>query len=945
VTQALLIAGGLFVLAYLPVAILAWTRPLLARFAWRESTRRPGQFALLVIGLMVGTASITASMVGADTGTQSLATYYDQRLGSVDLTVTATGGRSFPLEVAQRLASDQSLSHYVDGVQAGLELPALVGDLDQQLGRSDVLMIGFDPASQRRFGAYTLADGRHTFGGDLAPGDVLLSSALANAIDARGGDRLRISTGSVAPGVDLRVAGVAAATGPGAYGSRMAVFIPLSTAQLIAGSTAINVVRVAAVGGTPGDLEPARRAAGPLASALAEIPGGAPLQVNEVRVDAAKSLADSTGWDLGTTLGFSGLVVLAAIALILNLILALTEERRPRLAVLRALGLSRAGLIALSVLEGAIYSLAGATAGVAVGVVAGLYLGAAIWHTAIIDPGSQAFAGSPLELTVRPGTLAVAFAAGALITLGTFAATAYRTSRLAIASAVRDLPEPSAPVRDGWARTALLAGLALLGVLMLIPNSSPARLVGGVALIVSITALARRRLSDRARATLAGLLLFAWATLMMASFTNWNDSGLVAGFFVAVAVAAIGLTVAAAANLRLIESASALLARRFGLIQATLRPPLAYVSRRPVRTGLATSAFAMVLVMVTVIAVYVASFQRNYTRDAGGFDIRVVTTGPDRVQLPAAVEPEVVQQVALPMRLYQGPFIGTGFVGNGGLVQQTMFYVLPDQPSDAAPVYLINREKRFATNAAAWRAVRDEVGLVVIMGGTGVNPGDPITLQGIDGPLHFQVAGSQAGSMVEGIIASPATIAMIDTQPAGWTLLLQTTPGTDSRALARQIERSLFSQGVQATSSRDILAQFYESSIEYATEYDVLLHLGLLVGVLALTMVGIRAAIERRRAIGILRSLGYQPPRVIAGLLIESTLTATIGVLTGVGAGLVTSSFLITAGVEAGAVFGLDAGRMALALIVVYGGVLIVSAPLASRVARMAPTEAIRFTG
>ena len=944
-TQALLAVGGLFLLVYVPLAVLAWRRPLLARFAWRESTRRPGQFALLVIGLMVGTASITASMVGADTGTQSFATYYDQRLGSVDLTVTATGGRSFPLEVAQRLASDQSLSRYIDGVQAGLELPASVGDLDHRLGQSDVLMIGFDPASQHRFGAYTLTDGRHTLGGDLALGDVLLSSALANAIDARDGDRLRISTGSAAQDTDLRVAGIAAASGPGAYGSRMAVFVPLATAQLIAGDTAINVVRVAALGGIPGDLEPARHAAGPLASALTEIPAGASLQINELRVDASKQLADSTGWNYGTTLGFSGLVVLAAIALILNLILALAEERRPRLAVLRALGLSRAGLIALSVLEGAIYSLAAATAGVAVGVVAGLYLGAAIWHAAIIDPGAQGIVGTALELTVRPGTLAVAFAAGALITLGTFAATAYRTSRLAIASAVRDLPEPSAPVRDGWGRTVLLGGLAMLGVLMLIPNNSAARLAGGVALIASITALARRRLSDRARATLGGLLLFAWATLMMAGFTNWNDPGLIVAFFVAVAIAAIGLTLAAAANLRLIESASILLAKRFGLMQATLRPPLAYVSRRPVRTGLATSAFAMVLVMVTVIAVYVASFHRDYTRDAAGFDVRVVTTGPDRVQLPAAVEPKVGRQVALAMRLYQGPFSGTGFIGNEGLVHQTMFYVLPDQPIDADPVYLINREKRFPSNQAAWRAMRDEVGLVVIMGGTGVNPGDPITLQGINGPLQLRVAGSQAGSMIEGIIASPATMAQIDTQPAGSTLLLQAMPGTDSRALARQIERALFSQGVQATSSRDILDQFYESSIEYATEYDVLLHLGLLVGVLALTMVGIRAAIERRRAIGILRSLGYQPPRVIAGLLIESTLTATIGVLTGIGAGLVTGSFLITAGVEAGAVFGLDAARMALALIVVYGAVLIVSAPLASRVARMAPTDAIRFTG
>ncbi len=943
-TQALLGVGGLFLLVYVPLLVLAWRRPLLARFAWRESTRRRGQLALLVVGLMVGTAAITASMVGADTGTQSQAHFYDQRLGAVDLTVTANGGRSFPLEVAQRLASDQGLRRYVDGVQAGLEMPSSVGDLDQRLGRSDVLMVGFDPAAQPRFGAYTLSNGRRTFGGDLAPGDVLLSAALASAIDARTGDRLHISTGSIAPGADLRVSGIALEAGPGAYGSRLTVFMPLATAQLITGDSIINIVRVAARGGTSSDLEPARRAAAPLTSALAGIPGGASLSVNQVRVGAARQLEDATGWDLGTTLGFSGLVVLAAIALIVNLILALTEERRPRLAVLRALGLSRAGLIALSVLEGAIYSVAAATVGVAVGVAAGLYLGAAIWHALVIDPGG-AFAGTPLELTVRPGTLAVAFAAGALITLGTFAAAAYRTSRLAIASAVRDLPEPEPPVRSRGPRTRLLAGLAALGVVFLIPNYSPSRLAGGVALIASTTALARGRLSDRARATLAGLLLFAWATFMMAGFTNWNDPSLITAFFCAVAIAAIGLTLAVAANLRLIESVAGLLAKRFGLLQATLRLPLAYVSRRPVRTGLATSAFAMVLVMVTVIAVYVASFQRNYARDAAGFDVRVVTAGPDPIQLPPDVEPQVAHQVALPMQLYQGPFSGTGFIGNGGLVPQTMFYVLPDQLADTDPVYLINREKRFASNEAAWQAVRREPGLVVIMGGTGVNPGDPITLLGVNGPLQFRVAGTQAGSMIEGIIASPATIAQIDTQPAGSTLLVEATPGTDSRALAHRIQRSLFSQGVQATSSREILDQFYESSIEYATAYDVLLHLGLLVGVLALTMVGIRAAIERRRAIGILRSLGYQPPRVIAGLLIESMLTTTIGVLTGVGAGLVTGSFLITAGVEAGAVFGLDAERMALALIVVYAAVLIVSTPLASRVARMAPTEAIRITG
>jgi len=941
-TQALLGVGGLFLLVYVPVAVLAWRRPLLARFAWRESTRRRGQFALLVVGLLVGSACITASLVGADTGTQSLAAFYNQRLGSVDLTVTATGGRSFPIEVAQRLASDPGLGRYVDGVQAGLELPASVGDLDQRLGRSDVLMVGFDPAAQHRFGAYVLSDGSHTFGGDMALGDVLLSTALASAIDARAGDRLHVSTGSTAPAADLRVAGIAVADGPGAYGSRLAVFMPLATAQLIANDSGINLVRVAARGGTPDDLEPARRAAAPLASALVEIPDGTSLNVNQVRFDASRQLDDTTAWNLGTTLGFSGLVVLAAVALILNLVLALAEERRPRLAILRALGLSRAGLIALSVLEGAIYSLVAATAGVAVGVVAGLYLGAAIWHTAVIDPGDHGFVGTPLALTVRPGTLAVAFAVGALITLATFAGAAYRTSRLAIASAVRDLPEPAVPERRRWPRTALLVGLALLGAVALIPNFTASRLAAGVALIAGITGLARGRLSDRARATLGGLLLVAWGALTVAGFTDWNNAGPVVALFGAVAIAAIGLNLAAAANLRLIESGLGLVAKKFGLLQATLRLPLAYLSRRPMRTGLATSAFAMVLVMVTVIAVYVGAFDRNYARDAGGFDIRAVTAGPDPIKLPADVESHVSHQIALPMRHYQGLVQSRGFFGS---IAEAMFYVLPDQLDGADPVYLLTRDKRFASNEAAWQAVRSEPGLVVIMGGTGVNPGDPITLQGRNGPLRLRVAGSQAGSVLEGIVASPATIAEIDTQPAGSTLLLKTTPGSDSRAIARQIERSLFSQGVQATPTREILDQFYESSIAYATEYDVLLHLGLLVGVLALTMVGIRAAVERRRPIGILRSLGYQPPRVIAGLLVEALLTATIGVATGVGAGLVTAYFLVSGSVEPGATFTVDMARLGLALVVVYGTVLIVTGPLASRVARMAPTEAIRLTG
>ena len=135
-TQTLVVVGGLFLLIYVPLGVLAWRRPLLARFAWREATRRRGQFALLVVGLMVGSASITASLIAGDSADQTLAYALSQRLGAVDLTVTGPGGSSFPAEVASKLAMDPTLRPYVDGVQGGVELPASVSDLDQRLGKS-----------------------------------------------------------------------------------------------------------------------------------------------------------------------------------------------------------------------------------------------------------------------------------------------------------------------------------------------------------------------------------------------------------------------------------------------------------------------------------------------------------------------------------------------------------------------------------------------------------------------------------------------------------------------------------------------------------------------------------------------------------------------------------------------------------------------------------------
>src|SRR5207253_2246905 len=268
-----LVVVGVFLVTYAALLVIALRRPLVARLALREALRRPGQSAIVVLGLMVGTVAIFAMQVLGDSFYESQTRGAFLAWGRVDL-VAADGGRFFDPRVATALAADPRVSASLAGVQAGVELPSSVVDLDRGNAKPLVMLVGFDPATQRPFGSYQLTDGRTTLGQDLGPDGVLISASLAYALDAH--------------------------------------------------------------------------------------PGGPGLKILESKrqdFDAQVKQVDGTR---GLYTALSLFVALAGAALVVNLGLALAEERRPRHAVLRALGLGRAAMVAMSVLEGAVYSLAAA---------------------------------------------------------------------------------------------------------------------------------------------------------------------------------------------------------------------------------------------------------------------------------------------------------------------------------------------------------------------------------------------------------------------------------------------------------------------------------------------------------------------------------------------------------------------------------------------------------
>jgi putative ABC transport system permease protein len=70
--------------------------------------------------------------------------------------------------------------------------------------------------------------------------------------------------------------------------------------------------------------------------------------------------------------------------------------------------------------------------------------------------------------------------------------------------------------------------------------------------------------------------------------------------------------------------------------------------------------------------------------------------------------------------------------------------------------------------------------------------------------------------------------------------------------------------------------------------------LGLMVGIASLGVISLRAVVERRQQIGVLRAIGYRKRMVQLSFLLESSFVALLGIGIGVGLGTILSYNLVT---------------------------------------------------
>jgi putative ABC transport system permease protein len=151
-------------------------------------------------------------------------------------------------------------------------------------------------------------------------------------------------------------------------------------------------------------------------------------------------------------------------------------------------------------------------------------------------------------------------------------------------------------------------------------------------------------------------------------------------------------------------------------------------------------------------------------------------------------------------------------------------------------------------------------------------------------------------SMAFGVYMGEQTILDVYSTPDAQLHYIQLTNPSQAHAedVARQIERALFSFGVQAESTQEQVQVQAELNTGFLKLIQGFMGLGLLVGIAALGVISFRAVVERRQQIGMLRAIGFQRNMVAASFLLEAMVVAVLGILAGLTLGLILSRNLIS---------------------------------------------------
>src|SRR2546422_895392 len=409
----------LLVVGAICLAVVAWAgrKRFPLRIGAGNFFRRKTQGAIVVAGLLIGTAIITSSYVIQSTFDYTVKVAVFRALDAVDEVVfvaSPEGGRlPFSARVYDNLTLHLGDIPDVAGAAPRYQLPGAVIDTTSQLFEPTATVIGFD--SGRDLGDFVRADGSRWNGAGLGATEAIINDKLATAVEAKVGQGLVVSMGTPRGNaqMSLTVKEIVRDEGRGAWNDNENLFVPLATIQAAVGDAGqINTITVANVGGVTQGYLRSDAVVREMAAFLPQSPTFTISKAKADSIDGATRNIDQLS-QVFVLLGF--FTVIAGVLLIINIFVMLAEERKGEMGVARALGMRRTNLVQSFVSEGLLYALLSSVVGTFTGLlVAGVVLLRENLLLQDLGPVGLAFGVAVLTMRALPAR-AVFTAAGAFI--------------------------------------------------------------------------------------------------------------------------------------------------------------------------------------------------------------------------------------------------------------------------------------------------------------------------------------------------------------------------------------------------------------------------------------------------------------------------------------------------------------------------------------------------
>ena len=502
----------------------------------RHLLRHPAQLTLALAGLTLGVGTIVA----VDVATASARRAFELSLEAVNGAAThqIVGG---PHGIDEQLYVRLRTQPLAPGEERARLAPVVAGYVT--VGEQVWQLIGLDPFASAQLeaggGSERQAPALHEAGEArrwFLPGAVAMSAAGARALGIGADGRFELAIGGVRHPAILITR--MADAGPGFDGL---ILTDIAQAQEWLGTGGrLTRIDVRVPAGAPG--------AALLARLRAELPAG--VELHSTRAQARETFAMTDAFTTNLK-AMSLLALLVGTLLIYGAVSFAVLQRRSIIGVLRALGATRGEVLAMVLGEAAVLGIAGAACGVVLGLVIGRGLVGLVARTI----NDLYFVVAVNEVSVPPGVLVKALAAG----LGTALAAALLPA----------LEVVTGPPQLGLARSVL----------------------------------ERRAVSLAGRLSVVSLLLAVGAALAVATSSRSLLAGFAALFMLLLSVAAFTPVM-----LRALAAAGARLGARFSPVA---RLACADVAASLSRTGVAIAALGMALTAMIGVAVMVESFRES----------------------------------------------------------------------------------------------------------------------------------------------------------------------------------------------------------------------------------------------------------------------------------------------------------------------------------------------